>query len=73
MASWFVSNWFNVLSAIGVIASLLFTGVSLRSETKNRRVSNLIALTQNHRDLWTEVFCHRSDQKGPPRVENGPF
>lgn len=56
MGGWLAQNWFNLLSAIGIIASLLFTAVSLRSETKTRRISNLLTLTQNHRELWTELI-----------------
>ncbi len=53
---WLADNWFNLLSAVGVIGSLLFTAVSLRSETETRRVGNLLTLTQNHRKLWSEIL-----------------
>ncbi len=56
MGDWLSTNWFNLLSAVGIIGSLLFTGISLRSETKTRRISNLLTLTQNHRELWAEMF-----------------
>jgi hypothetical protein len=58
MAGWISDNWFNLLSAVGIIASLLFTAVSLRSETKTRRIDNLLDLTESHRELWTTVFDH---------------
>lgn len=58
MGGWIAQNWFNILSALGIIGSLLFTSVSLRSETKTRRISNLLVLTQNHRELWSELFSH---------------
>lgn len=56
MGSWVAENWFNLLSAIGIVASLLFTAISLRSETRTRRVGNLLTLTHNHRELWSELF-----------------
>jgi hypothetical protein len=56
MGAWLTQNWFNLLSAVGVIGSLLFTAVSVRSETKVRRVGNLLTLTQSHRELWRELF-----------------
>lgn len=34
------------------MGSLLFTAVSLRSETKTRRIANLLSITANHRELW---------------------
>jgi hypothetical protein len=40
------------------VGSLLFTGISLRSETKTRRIANLLILTQSHRELWSELFSH---------------
>lgn len=51
---WIANNWPILLSAVGVIGGLLFNGVSLRAETKARRTTNLIALTQNHREIWSE-------------------
>jgi hypothetical protein len=60
MGSWVAENWFNLLSAIGIVASLLFTAVSLRSETRTRRIANLLTLTHNHRELWSELFARPS-------------
>jgi len=54
---WFSNNAFDLISAIGVIASLCFTAVSLRSETKTRRIANLLAVTANHREVW-KIFLH---------------
>jgi hypothetical protein len=53
---WITENWFNVVSALGIVGGLLFTALSLRSETKTRRIANLLTLTQNHRELWSELF-----------------
>ena len=58
MENWISDNWFNLLSVLGIVASLLFTAVSLRSETKNRRISSLLSLTENHRKLWGKIFSH---------------
>ncbi len=55
---WLAENWFTLLNAIGVVGGLSFTGHSLRSETKTRRIANLLALTQGHRDIWKQVFKH---------------
>jgi len=53
---WIVENWFTALSAIGVVGGLYFTAVSLRSETKTRKIANLLAMTANHREVWKEIF-----------------
>ena len=56
IGDWVAANLFNLLSAIGVIGSLWFTAVSLRSETKTRRVANLLTITASHREIWSEFL-----------------
>ena len=51
---WIIENAFTLLNAIGIVGGLLFTGYSLHSETKTRRVANLLALTEAHRNIWKE-------------------
>jgi hypothetical protein len=53
---WLANNSFNLLSAVGIIGSLCFTAKSLRSETKTRRVANLLTITSNHREIWKEFL-----------------
>jgi len=60
MGTWTWESGLNLLNAVGVIGGLLFTAHSLRSETKTRRIANLLTLTQNHRELWVEFFRHPS-------------
>lgn len=57
---WLTEFGFNLLSAVGVIASLCFTAVSLRSETKTRRIANLLSVTANHREIG-KVFLQNKD------------
>jgi len=54
---WASQNWFNLFSVIGIIAGLSFTAVSLRSDTKTRRIANLLTVTANHREVW-KVFLN---------------
>ena len=56
MAQWFAENWFDLFSSAGIIGGLWFTAVSLHSETKTRRVANLLTLTANYREVWKEFF-----------------
>ena len=51
---WIAENAFNLLSAVGIVGGLFFNGYSLHSETKTRRVANLLALTEAHRNIWKE-------------------
>ena len=57
---WIAENWVIMLNAVGVVGGLLFTAVSLRSETKTRRIANLLTITTNHREIWTE-FSQRPE------------
>ncbi len=53
---WLAENWFIYLNALGVVGGLFFTGYSLHSETKTRKIANLLTLTQSHRDIWNAVI-----------------
>lgn len=56
ISEWIGANWFVLLQTIGIIASLLFTGFSMRAETRSRRLNNVIRLSDNHRSIWSLVF-----------------
>lgn len=53
---WFGSNWFNLLQTTGIVAGLFFTGRSFLLDTKIRRISNLLNITEHHRSIWQQVF-----------------
>ncbi len=61
---WITENWIVVLNAIGVVGGLLFTAFSVRSEARTRRISNLLTITANHREIWAELY----DRPGLARV-----
>ena len=63
---WILQNWFNLLSAVGIIGGLWFTAFSLRSDTKTRRVANLLTITANHREVWKAFL----NTKGLARVRD---
>lgn len=45
-----------MLQSIDIIGSLLFIAVTLRDDAKARRISNLIRITDHHRDIWTQLY-----------------
>src|SRR5947209_4326057 len=55
----FGKNWFTFLQSAGIIASLFFTGLALRSETRARRITSLFTITQHHREIWTQLYKER--------------
>jgi hypothetical protein len=56
MSQWLAENWFDLFSSAGIIGGLWFTAVSLHSETKTRRIANLLTVTSNYREIWKEFF-----------------
>jgi|ERR1017187_2906104 hypothetical protein len=57
---WSAANWYSLLEAAGIIGSLIFTAVSFRTDTKARRIGNLLKLTEQQRDIWGELL-HRPE------------
>ena len=53
--SWIEQNWFLLLQGLGILGGLLFTGLSLGQANKGRKITNLLELSEQHRQLWTEV------------------
>ena len=56
IGEWLSQNWVSLFSSAGIIGGLWFTAVSLRSETKTRRVANFLTVTGNYRDIWKEFL-----------------
>ena len=67
IGEWISQNWFYVLSTAIGFGGLWFAAFSIQKsaqaqeeEAKARRISNLLAITANHRELWKECF-HNSE------------
>ena len=60
MREWLAQNWSSLFENTCIIAGLLFTAFSLRADTKSRQVSNLISITQGHREIW-KLFLESPD------------
>lgn len=54
IGEWLSQNSLNLVGSVIAIIGLWFTAFAIRSETKARRVANLIAVTENHREIWAE-------------------
>ncbi len=53
---WVSHNWISLLQSAGIIGSLLFTGLTLRLDAKERRDSHVLSVTLAHRELWTNLY-----------------
>ena len=51
---WTAQNWFNLFSVLGILGSFWFSIITFRASTKTQRITNLLAITQNHREIWRE-------------------
>lgn len=56
---WLWTHGSNLLEAVGIVAGLCFTAVSYRDDTKARQVTNLLALTEQHREIWSRLAERR--------------
>ena len=48
----FLRDWLDVAQFFGLLLGFVFTIVSIRQNTKERRLSNLLTITSHHRELW---------------------
>lgn len=51
---WINDHGFDLLEAVGIIASLIFSAIALHRDDRSRRVENLLTLTSAHREIWKE-------------------
>src|SRR5690348_14832932 len=53
---WIAEYWFELLQTVGIIGGLIFTAYTVRRDSKEREISNLFAIKQQHGDLWRELY-----------------
>jgi len=56
--AWFSEHWFSALQTASIVGGLVFTGVSIRTDAKARRVQNLLTLTSSHREIWSQFLTN---------------
>jgi hypothetical protein len=56
ISNWIAQNWFAVVQTGAMTGGLLLAACALWLDARARRVSNLIRLTEQHRDLWERMF-----------------
>ena len=57
---WAAEHLFDILSTVVALGGLFFAAITIREDTKTRKISNLLAMTANHREVW-ENFFERPD------------
>jgi hypothetical protein len=52
------AHWFALVQTGAVTAALLFAGLAFVLDVRGRRASNLIRLSERHRDLWERLYTN---------------
>jgi hypothetical protein len=57
---WLGDYGIHILEAIGIIGGLFFSAYTTRRDEKALRISNLIAIAAQYREIWKEMY-HRPE------------
>ncbi len=53
--AWLEQHWFNLVQTLGIVASSLLATVTLRRESRARRLGDYLTVIEQHRELWSEA------------------
>ncbi len=56
LARWFYTHGHDLLETSGILGGLIFTAMSFRQDADSRKISTLIALTGQHREIWEALY-----------------
>ena len=55
-SAWITEHWFDLLQTVGIVGGLLFTALTLRKDDRAREIANLLAVNQQYRSIWRQVY-----------------
>ncbi len=53
--AWLDQNWFNFVQTLGIVATGLLATLTLRRETRARRLGDYLTVVNQHRELWNDA------------------
>ncbi len=56
IAAWISEHWFDLLQTVGIVGGFAFTARSLRKDETARKISNLIEVKEQYREIWKELY-----------------
>src|SRR4051812_12304414 len=56
--NWIALHWFELAQTVGIVGSLLFAAYTTRKDEGARRIANSIAITDQYRNIWKEIYEH---------------
>ncbi|MCE9608836.1 MAG: hypothetical protein K8R23_01280 [Chthoniobacter sp.] len=57
---WAEQNWFQFLQTASLLVGFFTAIHSVRTDTKERKIGNLFALTNAHREIWSKLYERRA-------------
>jgi hypothetical protein len=55
---WFTANWFNIVQTVSLVVTLAIAVSALRSSERATKGSNSLAITTNHREIWSQLIAN---------------
>jgi hypothetical protein len=49
-------RWFDFLQTASILAGFFTAAHTIRTDTKERKIANLFALTSAHREIWSRLY-----------------
>jgi hypothetical protein len=53
---WILEHWLDLLQSVGIIAGLLFTVHTIRTDARSRRIANHLIFSGQYRDIWKQTY-----------------
>ena len=54
--AWLVAHGADLLPTASILAGFFTTAYTIRQNTRERKISNLFALTSAHREIWSKLY-----------------
>jgi len=53
---WVSAHWFDCLQTGSILVGFFTAAHTIRTDTKERKIGNLFALTNAHREIWSRLY-----------------
>lgn len=57
-SNWITANWIELLQSFGIMGGFFLTGYVAWKDEHARRIGNSIAITEQYRQIWKELYRH---------------
>ncbi len=54
--TWLLNNWFELSQTVGIVGSLALAGYTAWKDERARRISNSIAISEQHQRIWEQLY-----------------